>query len=107
MVPNISCEEPHGLIVTSNAPPNFECELVFDDEASWDNSNVFSQKSQVDCRLDFKLCYEGAQIAASKLIVICAFGINKLFLPPADYCCIGQHKFQNIPYLRRRMQNIL
>ena len=23
VIPNISCEEPHGLIVTSNAPPNF------------------------------------------------------------------------------------
>ena len=74
VIPNISCEEPHGLIVTSNAPPNFEQELAFDNEASFDTSNVFSQKSIVDSIPS----YEGAQRAASKLIVICTFGLNKL-----------------------------
>jgi len=47
VIPNISCEEPHGLIVTNNVPPNFEQELAFNDEASFDTSNVFSQKSKL------------------------------------------------------------
>ena len=44
VIPNISCEEPHGWIVANNVPPNFEQELAFDDEVSFDTSNVFSQK---------------------------------------------------------------
>ena len=76
VIPNISCEEPHGLIVTSNTSPNFERELAFNDEASFDTSNVFSQKSKLI--VDSIPSYEGAQRAASKLIVICAFGLNEL-----------------------------
>ena len=76
VIPNISCEEPHGLIGTSNVPPNFERELAFDDKASFDTSNVFSQKSKLI--VDSIPSYEGAQRAASKLIVICAFGLNEL-----------------------------
>jgi hypothetical protein len=60
VIPNILCEEPHGLIVTSDAP-----------------SNIFSQKSKLI--VDSIPSYEGAlRRAASKLIVICAFDLNKL-----------------------------
>jgi hypothetical protein len=76
VIPNISCEEPHGLIVTNNVPPNFERELAFDNEASFDTSNVFGRKSKLI--VDLIPSYEGAQRAASKSIVICAFGLNKL-----------------------------
>ena len=76
MIPNISCEEPHGLIVTNNVLPNFERELAFNDKASFDTSNVFGQKSKLI--VDSIPSYEGAQRAASKLIVICAFGLNEL-----------------------------
>jgi len=76
VIPNISCEEPHGLIVMSNAPPNFERELAFDDEESFNISNIFSQKSKLI--VDSIPSYEGAQKAASKLIVICAFSLNEL-----------------------------
>jgi hypothetical protein len=76
VIPNISYEEPHGLIVTSNAPPNFEQKLAFDNEASFDTSNVFSQKSKLI--VNSIPSYEGAQKAALKLIVICSFGLNEL-----------------------------
>jgi hypothetical protein len=76
VIPNISCEEPHGLIATINVPPNFERELAFDDEAFFDASNIFGQKSKLI--IDSIPSYEGAQRTASKLIVICAFGLNEL-----------------------------
>ena len=76
VIPNISCEEPHGLIVMKNVPPNFERELAFDDEASFDTSNFFGQKSKLI--VDSIPSYEGAQRAASKFIVLCAFGLNEL-----------------------------
>ena len=76
VIPNISCEEPHGLIATSNVPPNFEQELAFNDEAFFDASNIFGQKSKLI--VDSIPSYEGAQRTASKLIVICAFGLNEL-----------------------------
>ncbi len=60
VIPNILFEEPHGLIVTSDAP-----------------SNIFSQKSKLIVNLIPS--YEGAlRQAASKLIVNCAFDLNKL-----------------------------
>jgi hypothetical protein len=64
------------LIVTKNVPPNFERELAFDDEASFDTSNFFGQKSKLI--VDSIPSYEGAQKATSKLIVIWAFGLNEL-----------------------------
>ena len=76
VIPNISWEEPHRLIVTNNVPPNFERELAFDDKASFDTSNVFGQKSKLI--VDSIPSYEGAQRAASKFIVLCAFGLNEL-----------------------------
>ena len=51
--------------------------------------------------------YEGAQRAASKLIVICAFGLNKLI----KLIWASGHQLNSkiflIPYLQRRMQIIL
>ncbi len=44
VIPNISCEEPHGLIVTNNVLPNFERELAFYDEASFDIIQLLSQR---------------------------------------------------------------
>ncbi len=74
MVSNTSCEEPHGLIVTSDAPPNFEHEFAVKDKASFNTSNVFSQKSKLIVDYVSIPSSEGAQRAALKLIVICAFG---------------------------------
>ena len=76
VIPNISCEELHRLIVMSDAPPNFERELAFDNKASFNTSNIFSQKSKLIG--DSIPSYEGYQRAALKLIVICTFDLNVL-----------------------------
>ncbi len=70
MVSNTSCEKPHRSIVTSNAPPNFEQEFVAGDEASFDTSNLFIQKSKLIANYVLIPSSEGAQRATSKLIVI-------------------------------------
>jgi hypothetical protein len=61
MVSNTSCEEPHGLIVMSDAPPNFEQEFAVNDEASFDTTNVFSQKSKLIVNYVLIPSSEGAQ----------------------------------------------
>ena len=70
------CEEPHGLIVMSNAPHNFEQDLALGNEASFDTSNIFGPNSNLI--VDLILSTAGAQITASKLIVMCTFGLNEL-----------------------------
>jgi hypothetical protein len=69
-------EEPHGLIVMSNAPHNFEQDLALGNKASFDTSNIFGPNSNLI--VDLILSTAGAQITASKLIVMCAFGLNEL-----------------------------
>ncbi len=78
MVSKTSCEEPHVSIVTSNALPNFEQKFAVDNEASFDTSNVFSQKSKSIVDYFLIPSSEGAQRATSKLIVICTFGYNEI-----------------------------
>jgi hypothetical protein len=88
MVSNTSCKEPHGLIVTSNAPLNFEQEFAVDDKASFDTSNVFNRKSKLIVDYVLIPSSEGAQSAASKLIFICIFGFNKIIEPITVFCHI-------------------
>ncbi len=78
MVSNTSYEEPHGSIVTSNTPPNCEQEFAVDDKASFDTSNVFSQKSKLIARYVLIPSSEGASTLPTSTLAVALFNPQQM-----------------------------